>query len=244
LILTASVIAKKRNYGDEGKRFNLRVLFIAIWEAKWALGTPAIIFGGIYGGIFTPTEAAAVAVFYAAFSGLFLYKKLTLKDIYMSLRVTALMAGLLLLLTPTIAFGQLVAFLNLPKEVQYFFSAITQSPFVVMLLIGALYIFLGTFMESLAQIIIFTPVLLPVTKSLGIDPVLFGVFTVATCEIGFLTPPVGANLNVASRLTTATFEEISVSVVPFLLAYILVMYLIVLFPNISLYIPNLFFGLR
>jgi C4-dicarboxylate transporter DctM subunit len=154
------------------------------------------------------------------------------------------MAGLLLLLTPTIAFGQLVAFLNLPKEVQYFFSAITQSPFVVMLLIGALYIFLGTFMESLAQIIIFTPVLLPVTKSLGIDPVLFGVFTVATCEIGFLTPPVGANLNVASRLTTATFEEISVSVVPFLLAYILVMYLIVLFPNISLYIPNLFFGAR
>ena len=244
LILIASVIAKKRNYGCEGKRFELQVLFDAIWEAKWAFGTPAIIFGGIYGGIFTPTEAAAVAVFYAAFSGLFLYKKLTLKDIYMSLRATALMAGLLLLLTPTIAFGQLVAFLNIPKEVQYFFSAITQSPFIVMLLIGALYIFLGTFMESLAQIIIFTPVLLPVTKSLGIDPILFGVFTVATCEIGFLTPPVGANLNVASRLTTATFEEISVSVVPFLLAYILTMYIIVVFPNVALYIPNLFFGAR
>jgi TRAP-type C4-dicarboxylate transport system permease large subunit len=99
-------------------------------------------------------------------------------------------------------------------------------------------------MESLAQIIIFTPVMLPVVKSLGIDPILFGVFTVANCEIGFLTPPVGANLNVASRLTTATFEQISLSVLPFLASYIIVMFLIVVFPNLALWIPNFFFGAR
>lgn len=244
LIVTAIIIAKRRNYGGGGQKFDPRLLFSAIWEAKWALGTPVIIFGGIYGGIFTPTEAAAVAVFYAVFSGLFLYGKLTAKDIYSSFRATALMAGLLLLLTPTIAFGQLIAFLNLPKEVQQVFSQITQNPLIVMFFIGALYIFLGTFMESLAQIIIFTPVLLPVVKSLGIDPILFGVFTVATCEIGFLTPPVGANLNVASRLTTATFEQISLSVLPFLASYIIVMFLIVVFPNLALWIPNFFFGAR
>ena len=228
----------------EGEKFDPRLLFSAIWEAKWALGTPVLIFGGNYGGIFTPTEAAAVAVFYAVFSGLFLYGKLTAKDIYSSFRATALMAGLLLLLTPTIAFGQLIAFLNLPKEVQQVFSQITQNPLIVMFFIGALYIFLGTFMESLAQIIIFTPVLLPVVKSLGIDPILFGVFTVATCEIGFLTPPVGANLNVASRLTTGAFEQISLSVLPFLASYIMVMFLIVVFPNLALWIPNFFFGAR
>jgi TRAP-type C4-dicarboxylate transport system permease large subunit len=100
---------------------------------------------------------------------------LTLKDIYASFRATALMAGLLLLLTPAIVFEQLIAFLNLPKEVQQVFSQITQNPLIVMFFIGALYIFLGTFMESLAQIIIFTPVLLPVVKNLGIDPIPFGV---------------------------------------------------------------------
>lgn len=242
LIVTAYVVVKTRNYGGDGQKFNPWVLFSALWNAKWAFGTPAIIFGGIYGGVFTPTEAAAVAVFYALFCGLFLYKKLTARDIYSCFRATALMSGLLLLLTPTIAFGQLIAFLNIPKDVQMFFMSITQNPYIVMFLIGLFYIFLGSFMESLAQIIIFTPVLLPLVKNLGVDPVLFGVFTVATCEIGFLTPPVGANLNVASRLTSATFEQIAVSVLPFLGAYIVVMYAMVFWPEISLFLPNMVFG--
>ena len=113
---------------------------------------------------------------------------------------------------------------------------------MVLLLIGVFYIFIGTFMESLAQIILFTAVFLPLVSSLGVDPVLFGIFTVITCEIGFLTPPLGANLTVASRISGVSIERISVAVLPFIAAYIIGMVIIILFPQLTLFVPDLAFG--
>jgi len=112
----------------------------------------------------------------------------------------------------------------------------------VLLLIGIFYIFIGTFMESLAQIVLFTSVFLPLVVSLGIDPVFFGIFTVITCEIGFLTPPLGANLTVAARISGISMERISVAVVPFILAYIVGMLVLILFPDIVLFLPNWLYG--
>ncbi len=242
LMVAAYIVARRRGYGGTGPAFSWRPFLRAAWDGKWSIGAPFLILGGIYGGVFTPTEAASVAVFYALFVGLFIYRELNLKKIIEALRFTALLTGILILLTPTLAFGQLTAFYDVPAAVQQGISSLTENPILVLLLIGVFYIFIGTFMESLAQIILFTAVFLPLVSSLGVDPVLFGIFTVITCEIGFLTPPLGANLTVASRISGVSIERISVAVLPFIAAYIIGMVIIILFPELTLFVPDLAFG--
>ncbi|MFZ1815449.1 MAG: TRAP transporter large permease [Rhizobiaceae bacterium] len=242
LMVTTYTIARRKGYGGTGQPFSWRPFLKASWDGKWAIGAPVIILGGIYGGAFTPTEAASVAVFYALFVGFFIYGELTVAKIIEALRFTALLTGILILISPTLAFGQLTAFYDVPAAVQEGITSITQNKFVIMLLIGIFYIFIGTFMESFAQIILFTAVFFPLVTSLGIDPVLFGIFTVITCEIGFLTPPLGANLTVAARLSSITIEKVSVAVLPFIAAYILGMAIIIAFPDLTLALPNWFYG--
>jgi tripartite ATP-independent transporter DctM subunit len=242
LMITTYIIARRRNYGGDGAAFSWAPFRKALWDGKWSLGAPVLILGGIYGGAFTPTEAAGVAVFYSLFVGLFIYRELTLKKLIEALRFTALLTGILILITPTLAFGQLTAFYDIPAAVEAGITSITTNPFFVLMLIGIFYIFIGTFMESLAQIVLFTAVFLPLVTSLGVDPVLFGVFTVITCEIGFLTPPLGANLTVAARISGISIERISVAVLPFILAYIVGMIILVMFPDLTLVLPNWAYG--
>lgn len=242
LMITTYIIARRRNYGGDGAAFSWAPFRKALWDGKWSLGAPVLILGGIYGGAFTPTEAAGVAVFYSLFVGLFIYRELTLKKLIDALRFTALLTGILILITPTLAFGQLTAFYDIPAAVEAGITSITTNPFLVLMLIGIFYIFIGTFMESLAQIVLFTAVFLPLVTSLGVDPVLFGVFTVITCEIGFLTPPLGANLTVAARISGISIERISVAVLPFILAYIVGMIILVMFPDLTLVLPNWAYG--
>lgn len=242
LMATTYLIARRRGYGGGGEAFTWGPFLSAAWEGKWSIGAPVLILGGIYGGIFTPTEAAGVAVFYALFVGLFIYRELTLRKLLEALRFTALLTGILILLTPTLAFGQLTAFYDVPAAVQGAITSLTTSPFLVLMLIAVFYIFIGTFMESLAQIVLFTAVFLPLVTSLGIDPVLFGIFTVITCEIGFLTPPLGANLTIASRISAVSLERISVAVLPFIGAYIVGLIIIILFPQLTLFLPDLVYG--
>jgi C4-dicarboxylate transporter DctM subunit len=242
LMLTTYIIARRRNYGGSGAPFTWGPFLRALWEGKWSLGAPILILGGIYGGAFTPTEAAGVAVFYSLFVGLFIYKELTLEKLLDALRFTALLTGILIIITPTLAFGQLTAFYDVPSAVQTGITSLTTNPFLVLMLIGIFYIFIGTFMESLAQIVLFTAVFLPLVTSLGIDPVFFGIFTVITCEIGFLTPPLGANLTVAARISGISIERISVAVIPFIFAYVLGMIVLALFPDLTLFLPNWAYG--
>jgi len=242
LMLTTYIIARRRNYGGSGAPFTWVPFLQALWEGKWSLGAPILILGGIYGGAFTPTEAAGVAVFYSLFVGLFIYKELNLQKLLDALRFTALLTGILILITPTLAFGQLTAFYDVPSAVQTGITSLTTNPFLVLMLIGIFYIFIGTFMESLAQIVLFTAVFLPLVTSLGIDPVFFGIFTVITCEIGFLTPPLGANLTVAARISGISIERISVAVIPFIFAYVLGMIVLALFPDLTLFLPNWAYG--
>lgn len=242
LLLTTWIIAVRNDYGGTVEAFSWRPMLCAVWRGKWAIGAPVVILGGIYGGAFTPTEAASVAVFYALFVGFFIYRELTLQKLIESLRFTALMAGLLVLLTPTLAFGQLTAFYDVPSAIERGITSITDNQYLVMLLIGIFYIIIGTFMESLAQIILFTAVFLPLVIHLGVDPVLFGVFTVMTCEIGFLTPPLGGNLNVASRITGISIEQVSIGVLPFILAYVIGLLFLIFLPQATLSLPDLVYG--
>ena len=242
LMITTYIIARRRGYGGGGDPFSWAPFLRAAWDGKWSIGAPVLILGGIYGGAFTPSEAAGVAVFYSLFVGLFIYRELTLQKIIDALRFTALLTGILIIIAPTLAFGQLTAFYDVPTAVQEGITSITDNKILILILVGIFYIFIGTFMESLAQIVLFTAVFLPLMLSLGVDPVMFGIFTVITCEIGFLTPPLGGNLSVAARISGISIERISVAVLPFILAYIIGLLILIAFPEIAVFLPNWLYG--
>lgn len=245
LMLMAVVfwISLRNDYGGTGERFRWRPLLEALWDGKWAVMAPVIILGGIYAGIFTPSEAAGVAVAYGLFVGLFIYKGLTWAKLFHAFKFTAIVIGtVLFILGSTKAFGQLVTIFDIPAEVLALFQGLAAYPWAVMLLIGLFYIVVGMWLESIPQIIIFTAVFFPLATSLGIDPVVFGIFTVLTCEIGFLTPPIGVNLFVAARISKDSIEDISVGVLPLLIPYVLMILLLVFFSGWVTWLPDLFFG--
>jgi C4-dicarboxylate transporter DctM subunit len=223
-----------------GEKFSFFELGKALWKGKWAVLAPLIILGGIYGGIFTPTEAAEVAVVYTLIIGLFIHRTLTWKNIYKSLVRASFISGTIIVIVGiAVAFGRLLAMYQIPQSIVTILTGLSKDPHIVLLMIVAFLVFVGTWMETLAQIIILTPIFLPVVLELGVDPIAFGVIFVICCEIGFLTPPLGANLYVATKLVDISLEEVSVAVVPFLIALIFCVVVIIYFPQIALILPGM-----
>ncbi len=245
LMLVTFFIAVWNNYGGASEGYSWRPLLIALWDGKWAVFAPILILGGIYTGIFTPSEASGVAVFYGLIVGLFIYKGLTWVGIFRAFKFTAIVIGtVLLILGSTKAFGQLVTLYDIPLSILDLFTGFKEHPWLVLLCIGVFYIIVGMWLESIPQIIIFTAVFLPLVTSLGIDPILFGIFTVMTCEIGFLTPPIGVNLFVAARITNIIVEDILVGVLPLLIPYVMMILLLVFFSGWVTFLPDLVYGPR
>ncbi|WP_271273134.1 TRAP transporter large permease [Aliamphritea hakodatensis] len=245
LMLVVFIISVRHNYGGSAKAFRWGPLLEALWEGRWAVFAPIIILGGIYAGLFTPSEAAAVAVAYGLLVGLFIYRGLTFAKLLQSFKFTAIVIGtVLFILGSTKAFGQLVTIFDIPASILDLFQGLAEHPWLVMLLIGLLYIVVGMWLESIPQIIIFTAVFFPLVTSLGVDPVVFGIFTVMTCEIGFLTPPIGVNLFVAARISKISIEEISVGVLPLLIPYILMIFMLVFFSDWVTFLPDFIYGER
>ena len=215
----------------------------ALWHGKWAIGAPLVILGGIYSGIFTPTEAASVAVFYAAFVGAVIHRQLDWEKLVHCMKITAMISGtVVIILGPAKAFGELMSLMDVPEMIGGFLNDFTSSQFVLLMIIALILVFTGMFLESIAQIILLTPLMLPIVVSVGVDPIVFGILMVIACEIGFLTPPVGANLFVAARLTNLGIDKISYAVIPFLFTYMIVIVVISLFPEIVMTLPNAFYG--
>ncbi len=243
LMVTVYIIAKKRNYVGDGSEFSWSEVRRTLVDGKWAILAPFIILGGIYSGAFTPTEAASVAVFYALLIGGVAYKELTIKKIFACLKVTAMISGAVLIIVgPAKAFGELMSLLSVPDMIGEALSGVTESPFLLLMIISVILIITGMFLESIAQIILLTPLLLPIVMALGVDPIVFGIIMVISCEVGFLTPPVGANLFVAARITNLGIDKISIAVLPFLLAYIGVLIFVSLFPDLITWLPDLVYG--
>ena len=243
LMLCTWAIAKRRGYRGEPNPFSWPRLGEALWDGKWAIGAPVLILGGIYSGVFTPTEAASVAVIYAAFVGLLVHRELDFRRIVACMKVTGMISGAVLIIVgPAKAFGELMSLMDVPILIGEFLSDFTDSRFILMMVIAVILIITGMFLESIAQIILLTPLMLPIAVSVGIDPIVFGILMVIACEVGFLTPPVGANLFVAARLTNLGIDRISVSVIPFVIVYVLVIVIISLFPDLVTYLPNLVYG--
>jgi C4-dicarboxylate transporter DctM subunit len=249
LMIVNYVICKKNGYGitdGDNEEENLSFLqslvnvFKNIWQAKWALFIPILVLGGIYGGIFTPTESAVVGVVYALIVGLLITKGLNWKNIKESLiEASLLSATIMFLVGGSLTFGRLLTMEHISEMIANNLLEITDSSLLVMLMILIFLLISGMFIDTISNIILFTPIFLPVTIELGYDPVYFGVFMVICLAIGYLTPPVGVSLFVAQGVAKVSFESIIKQVIPFLIVLIILLLVFMLFPSIIMYLPNL-----
>lgn len=240
LMLVAYVISKKAGYRGSGKVFSVKEVVRTGNEAKWALFVPVIILGGIYGGVFTPTEAAVVAVFYGLLVGKYMYKELTWKKTYKSLVDTALMVGTVLIIVGTATtLGKILTIEQIPDAIANGLSTITQSKIILLLLLNLFLLLVGCVMETLAAILILGPILYPVVQSYDVNIIHFGLIMIINLAIGFITPPVGVNLFVACGLTGMTLEKLARAIMPFLLALFIALICITYIPQITLFIPKI-----
>lgn len=241
LTLMAVAFFTAKKYGYVGtKRATLKEVGIAFKDSILALLMPIIILGGIYGGIFTPTEAANVAVVYGLVVGVFIYKELRWSDIPEILKTSAISTALVMMIIATAsAFGLLLTREAIPAQIADLFLGLTQNPLILLLLINIMLLVVGTFMETNAAIIILAPIFFPVCMQLGIDPIHFGIIMVINLAIGMITPPLGVNLFVACGMTKLSIESVVKANWWYLFASFVALAVITYFPALSLWLPNL-----
>jgi C4-dicarboxylate transporter DctM subunit len=243
LMVTALVISRKRGYVGSDTRFSFPSLGGALWRGKWALMAPVIILGGIYGGFITPTESAVIAVVYGFIVGAFIHKELTYEKVVICLKSTVAVTGVVGIIWGTaLGFGELLTIHQIPHLVSNAILGITASAAVALILISVWETFIGMWMNTMAQIIIMTPIYIGIINAVGVDPVTFGIIFVLNCEIGFVTPPLGTSLFVAMPIANVKLGEISLASVPFILTVFAVIGLIIAFPGIPLWLPDLIMG--
>lgn len=234
-------ISRKKGYKSQVDDWSIKKVLVKIKDGFWALMAPVVILGGIYSGFFTPTEAAIVSIFYTLFVGIFIYRELKIKSIFKSLDSTTWLSGrVLIILFTAQAFGRLLVQYKIPDAIAAWLLAFTGNVYLIWALIIIFLILIGMFMETLATIMLVTPVLLPVMTSLGVDPIHFGVVLVMCCEIGFETPPLGENLFIASGIGKVSIEEISVKAIPFSIVEIASVFLVAYIPSLTLWLPKVF----
>ena len=236
LIAISLYQAHKKNY-TKGAPFSWRTVWVTFRQAIWAILMPLIILGGIFSGYFTPSEAAAIAVIYAAVISFVVYRDMSLKNLYKIILGSAkTSAVIMIIIASSGVFGWVLANWKIPEQVAQSVLSVSSSKYVVLLLIAVIVLIAGVFMETSSAVILLTPVFLPLVKALGVDLVHFGLIFTIGISIGMITPPVAINLFVASSTTGLPIEKISKSVIPYLLGLIVVFLLYVYLP---LFIPAL-----
>lgn len=209
-------------------------------NAIWALIVPIIILGGIYLGVFTPTEAAGVAVVYGLVVSLYVYRNLRWADMWEILRKSALTSVVcIIMVVMASSFGRLLTLQRVPVDLANFIISISNNAVLVLLLINIMLLIAGMFMETIALIIILTPILLPIATQVGIDPIHFGVIMTVNLAIGFCTPPLGANLFIATSIADVKLEDLIKKIIPFLFSMIISLMLVTYIPALSLWLPSL-----
>ncbi|MDO5537117.1 MAG: TRAP transporter large permease, partial [Desulfovibrionaceae bacterium] len=227
--------SKKRGWKGESRVRNASTMTRAFWDAKWALMVPVIVLGGIYGGFMTPTEAAAVAAFYGIIVGVFIYREIDFRKLCSCCVESAeTSATIIVLMAMATIFGNIMTIEDVPGTIARAILGFTNSKIVILLIINILLLIVGVFMEALAAIIILTPILLPVVTGVGVSPLHFGVIMVVNLAIGFLTPPVGVNLFVASGISNTKITSIARAALPMIGLLILVLLLITYVPAVPL----------
>tara|TARA_B110000285_G_scaffold218422_1_gene267826 strand:- start:476 stop:1624 length:1149 start_codon:yes stop_codon:yes gene_type:complete len=240
LMLVAYVIAKRKNYPKHA-RSSFKQIWKGFVDTFWSLLMTFIILFGIIGGIFTPTEASIIAILYAFVIGRFVYGKLTFKNVQVVLLSSMkTSASLMVLVGFANLFGWILITEHIPQMLSTEIVGFTTNKYLVLLLINIVLIVVGTFMETIAALLILFPILLKVAISVDVDPIHFAVIAVLNLIIGLTTPPVGVCLFVASSIGKVSIAKVSKAGFPFLMVSVLVLILITLFPSLSLFLPELF----
>ena len=240
LMVGSYIISVKRNY-PKGDKFSMKVFLGQLGKSFWALAAVLIVVAGVVGGIFTATESAAIAVIYSMLVSVFIYKGLDWKGVWRVLGdcIDTLAIVLILCATSSI-FGYCLTYLHVPDLASMAISSISDNPIVLMLLINVILLFLGCIMDMAPIILIATPILLPLAKSIGIDPVQFGIIIVLNCGIGLLTPPVGTCLFIGSAVSKVPIERIVKAALPFYVCMVITLLLVSFVPQVSLLLPSIF----
>lgn len=240
--LTTWYLARKNNY-PRLKKATWAERLAAFRKSGWGLFLIVIVMGGIYTGVFTPTEAAAMAAVYAFFIAVFVYKDLSLKQVPKVLLDSASMSAMLLyIITNAVLFSFLVTSENIPQTMAAWITDSGLGPITFLLVVNILLLLAGNVMEPSSIVLILAPILFPVAMKLGIDPVHFGILIVVNMEVGMCHPPVGLNLYVASGITKMGITELTIAVMPWLLTMLGFLALVTYWPGLSLWLPNLIYN--
>jgi C4-dicarboxylate transporter, DctM subunit len=242
LMLVTYIVARRKGFPTL-PRASTHEVWVAFRESAWGLLLVAVVLGGIYGGLFTPTEAAAVSAVYAFIVAVFIYRGLPMKRIGPVLRQAANMSAMLLyIITNAILFSYLLANENIPQQMAQWIIDQGMTPWMFLLFVNVLLFFAGDFMEPTSIILILAPLFLPVAVSLGIDPIHLGIIMTVNMELGMITPPVGLNLYVASGLAKMGLTDVTKAAAPWIIVVTAVLLLVTYVPIISLWLPNLIYA--
>ena len=234
VVFTNILINRVRNYENSKQAFSFRRWIAALNDAKYALLIPAIILGGIYSGVFTPTESAAVAVAVALLVGM-LQRTIVWRDFPAMLETSARVNGVILpIIAVAILFAQALTVLNVPQTLVAVLTSLTADRNALIAIMLVIFIIAGMFMETTPNIVILAPLLAPVAQKIGMDPIHFFVFMITTLGLGFITPPMGLNLFVMSGLTGVSIAAIARRALPFVVAMIVVSVVVGYVPWLSL----------
>jgi len=252
LIVPTYLISKKKNYKGVAEALALEAsieetqsgteqkpmtAFQKFLDASWALGTPVIIVGGVFAGIFTPTESAVVAVVYSILIGVFVYKEMTIRDlpdIFLSSAVST--AGIMIIMAAAALFAWVMVYVKIPQSILTSVLSLTQSKYLILLLLNGIILIAGMFMESGSIQYILVPIALPIANALGIDPVHFGIILATNLAIGMLTPPFGITLFTSARVFDTSIQSVSIQTLPYLLALIIALLIITFIPQSVMWI--------
>jgi tripartite ATP-independent transporter DctM subunit len=238
LIILVLIIAQRQSF-PKGEIVPLRQALRIALDAVWGMITIAIILGGILSGIFTPTEAGAVAVVYAFFVTMFVYRDVKWSELpKLIARVVRTVGMVMIMIGFSIAFGYMMAIMRVPAMATQFFVDISNDRFMFLLWVNILLLALGTFMDLAPMLLICTPIFLPVIKAFGIDPVHFGIIMILNLGIGLLTPPVGPTMVVGCAIGRVSMEAVSRSILIFYVPMVIVLLLVTYIPALTLWLPS------
>jgi len=242
LIILVLIIAQRQDF-PKGEVVPLRQALKIALDAVWGMITIAIILGGILSGVFTPTEAGAVAVVYAFFVTMFVYRDIKWSELpKLVARVVRTVGMVMIMIGFSIAFGYMMAIMRVPAMATQFFVDVSSDKFMFLLWVNVLLLALGTFMDLAPMLLICTPIFLPVIKTFGIDPVHFGIIMILNLGIGLLTPPVGPTMVVGCAIGRVSMEAVSRSILIFYVPMLVVLALVTYIPALTLWLPNLLLG--
>lgn len=232
--------AKRKGYQPEAEKHTFKEALAIIVDAIPAMLVPVIILGSIYAGICTPTESAALGCIVGIIISVFIYKDVTLKVLpYLAMHAMTISAPVMFIIGMSTGFGKILSIEQIPAKIAAAILAITTSKYVLLLIINIIYLIMGAFMETNAAIILTVPIFLPIVEAVGVSPVHFGIVTIVNLAIGFVTPPLGANLFMASAIGNVPLNKLAKDIWPWIAVGVIALMLITYIPDLVLFLPKL-----